>query len=245
MWRIMWAGLQGRFAEAEDEAGALRDRLEAAGHSQAGNLYAAQTFVHRWLQGTLVGATPDVEGEEQLSRAGLPRWAMHVWALAGVGHTRSLARNLADRDVAELAEVDASYNWLMSVVGAAIAATTAGDPAWAAAAHDALAPYSGRNCVMGYAAYLGAVDHHLGTLAAVLGRPDEAVEHLSAALERHRTIEARPWVALSAAWAANVLAERDGPGDAERSAALHAEATGLAEELELRSLPAPHARLAG
>ena len=245
MWRIMWAGLQGRFAEAEDEAGALRDRLEAAGHSQAGNLYAAQTFVHRWLQGTLVGATPDVEGEEQLRPAGLTRWAMHVWALAGVGHTRSLARNLADRDVAELAEVDASYNWLMSVVGAAIAATTAGDPAWAAAAHDALTPYSGRNCVMGYAAYLGAVDHHLGTLAAVLGRPDEAVEHLGAALERHRTIEARPWVALSAAWAANVLAERDCPGDAERSAALHAEATGLAEELELRSLPAPHARLAG
>jgi hypothetical protein len=147
--------------------------------------------------------------------------------------------------VAELAEMDASYNWLMSVVGAAIAATTAGDPAWAAAAHDALAPYSGRNCVMGYAAYLGAVDHHLGTLAAVLGRPDEAVERLSAALERHRTIEARPWVALSAAWAANVRAERDGPGDAERSAALHAEATGLSEELELRSLPAPHARLTG
>jgi hypothetical protein len=243
MWQIMWAGLQGRFAEAEAEAGALRDRLEAAGHSQAGNLYAAETFVHRWLQGTLAGATPDVEGEEQLSPAGFTWWAMHVWALAGVGHTKSLARNLADRDVAELAAVDASYNWLMSVVGVTIAASTAGDATWAAAAHDALAPYSGRNCVMGYAAYLGAVDHHLGALAAVLGRADEAAEHLGAALERHRTIEARPWVALSAAWAANVLAERDGPGDAERSAVLHAEATALADELEMRSLPAPHARL--
>ena len=243
MWQIMWAGLQGRFAEAEAEAGELRDRLEAAGHPQAGNLHAAETFVHRWLQGTLAGATPGVEGEEQLSPAGFTWWAMHAWALAGVGRTESLARNLRDRGVAELAAVDASYNWLMAVVGVAVAASSAADPAWARAAHDALAPYSGRNCVMGYAAYLGAVDHHLGTLAAVLGRPDEAVEHLGAALERHRTIEARPWVALSAAWAANVLAERDGPGDAERSASLYAEASAVAAELDMRSLPAPHARL--
>jgi hypothetical protein len=147
--------------------------------------------------------------------------------------------------VTELAAVDAGYNWLMAVVGVAIAASTAGNPAWAQAAHDALAPYSGRNCVMGYVAYLGAVDHHLGTLAAVLGRPDEAVEHLDAALDRHRTIEARPWVALSAAWAANVRAERDGPGDAARADSLRAEATALAMELDIRSLPAPHARFSG
>jgi hypothetical protein len=245
MWRIMWAGLQGRFAEAEAEAGELRDRLEAAGHPQAGNLYAAETFVHRWLEGTLAGATPGIEGEDQLSPAGFPFWAMHVWALAGVGHAESLARNLGDRDVSELAAVDASYNWLMAVVGVAVAASTGGDPTWARAAHDALAPYSGRNCVMGYAAYLGAVDHHLGTLATVLGEHDEAVERLDAALDRHRTIEARPWVALSAAWSANVLAERDGPGDAERSGSLRAEAEALAEELGMRSLPTRHARLSG
>ncbi len=44
-------------------------------------------------------------------------------------------------------------------------------------------------------------------------------------------------MALSAAWAANVLAERDGPGDAERSGSLRAEAEALAEELGMRSLP--------
>ena len=245
MWRIMWAGLEGRFDEAETWAGDLRARLEVAGHSQAGNIHAGQTFVHRWLQGTLAGATPEVEGEGQLSPAELPFWAMHVWALAGVGHRESLARNLRSRDVTELATVDASYNWLMAVVGVSVAASSAGDAAWAQAAYDALAPYSGRNCVMGYVAYLGAVDHHLGTLAAVLGNPDEAVEHLDAALDRHHTIEAHPWIALSAAWAANVRAERDGPGDAARSATLHAEAAALAAELAMLSLPAPHARLSG
>ena len=48
-------------------------------------------------------------------------------------------------------------------------ASTVGDRRWAEVAHDLLAPYSGRNMVFGYVAYLGAVDHHLGTLASVLG----------------------------------------------------------------------------
>ena len=101
--------------------------------------------------------------------------------------------------------------------------------------------------MLGYAAYLGAVDHHLGTLAAVLGRTDDAVEHLGAALERHRAIEARPWVALSAAWLANVLAERDGPGDAERGPRrCTAEARALAARAGLaRSAPSTPAATPG
>jgi hypothetical protein len=99
--------------------------------------------------------------------------------------------------------------------------------------------------VLGYASFLGAVDHHLGTLDAVIGRTDDAARHLDAALERHRVIDARPWVALSAAWLANVLAARDGRGDTGRAAALHAEATGLAAEMGIVALPAPHPRLSG
>ena len=91
--------------------------------------------------------------------------------------------------------------------------------------------------------YLGAVDHHLGTLSSVLGRYDEAVPHLEAALERHRVISARPWVALSAAWLANALVERDEPGDAARAAGLLGEAVGTATDLGLRMLPPPHPKL--
>ena len=243
MWRILWAGLEGRFAEAEAGAAELRERLEAAGHSQAGNIHAAETFAHRWLQGTLPGATPAIEGEQQLGREALTRWAMHAWALAGLGHRQAVEQLLAARPPAELAAEDAGYNWLMAVVGAAVSASTVGDVPWAQAAHDALSPYSGRNCVMGYVAYLGAVDHHLGTLDTVIGRHDDAVARLDAALDRHRTVGARPWVALSAAWAANAAAERGGRGDADRAAALRAEAAAIATELGMRSLPPPHPRL--
>ncbi len=243
MWRIMWAGLEGRFDEAEAEADALRRRLEQAGHSQAGNIHAAQAFALRWLRGTLAGATPSIQGEQQLGPASFERWAMHAWALAGLGHADATARLLSARGVDELATLDAGYNWLMGVVGTAVAAATVADPEWAEAVHGVLAPYSGRNCVLGYAAYLGAVDHHLGTLDAVLGRHDDALARLDAAIDRHRTIGARPWVALSAAWAANVAAARGGRGDAERAAALHAEAMAGAGAVGMLSLPPPHPSL--
>jgi hypothetical protein len=243
MWRIMWAGLEGRFAEAEAASAALRERLEAAGHPQAGNIHAAEVFVHRWLQGTLPGGTPAIEGDRQLGPGALARWAMHAWALAGLGHRRAVEALLAARPVEDLAAEDPGYHWLMAAVGAAVAASTVGEVRWAQAARDALAPYSGRNCVLGHVAYLGAVDHHLGTLDAVLGRHDGALTHLDAALARHRTIGARPWAALSAAWAANAAAERGGPGDADRAAALRAEATALAAEVGMRALPPPHPSL--
>ena len=98
--------------------------------------------------------------------------------------------------------------------------------------------------VFGYMAYLGAVDHHLGTLAAVLGRHDDAVGHLDAALERHRTIAARPWVALSAAWLANSLDRaRRARATRARAADLLAEATEQATALGIRALPPAHPKL--
>jgi hypothetical protein len=108
-----------------------------------------------------------------------------------------------------------------------------------------LRPYAGRNAVMGYASFLGAVDHHLGTLDAALSRPDAAADQLEAGLERHRALGARPFVALSARWLANVLSERDAPGEADRALLLHAESVALEEELGLASLPAWHPKLAG
>ena len=138
---------------------------------------------------------------------------------------------------------DAGYQWMTAVVGTAVCASTVGDRRWAEVAHDLLAPYSGRNCVFGYVAYLGAVDHHLGTLASVLGRHDEAVTHLEAALERHRVIAARPWVALSAAWLANVLTERDRRGDADPRRGPARRGTDLAAALGLHALPPPHPKL--
>jgi hypothetical protein len=47
--------------------------------------------------------------------------------------------------------------------------------------------------------YGGAVDHHLATLAAALGRHDDAMTHLRAALAMHETLGAVAWAALDRA----------------------------------------------
>jgi hypothetical protein len=64
----------------------------------------------------------------------------------------------------------------------------------------------------------------LGVLAAVLGRHDEAAEHLDTAIEIERRMRARPWVAHAQHGLAETLLARDAPGDADRAQALLDEA---------------------
>ena len=49
-----------------------------------------------------------------------------------------------------------------------------GDRRWAQALYDLAAPYSGSNCTLGLASFLGAADHWLGVLATAAGRYTEA-----------------------------------------------------------------------
>jgi hypothetical protein len=246
MWATMWAVIEGRFDEAQARADALRDELRAAGHSQAQTISVAQTFVLRLLHGSLDALRPMVEAIRRPPDViSLNGWALLSWLEAGTDNMARAHELLDEVDPARLASQDRGYLWRPTVIGAAAAAALTGDRAWANAAHEALRPYAGHNAVMGYASFLGAVDHHLGTLDAVLGRIDTAADELESGLERHRVLGARPFVALSARWLANALAERDASGDADRALLLHAESVALEEELGLASLPPAHPKLGG
>jgi hypothetical protein len=245
MWATMWAVIEGRFDEAQARADALRDELRAAGHSQAALVNVAQTFVLRLLHGGLEALRPVIEAGRQPEAYRLNIWSLLAWLEAGSGNLDRARDLLDEEDPAQLATQDRGYLWRPTVVGAAAAASLTGHRGWASAAQEALRPYAGRNAVMGYASFLGAVDHHLGTLDAALSRPDAAADQLEAGLERHRALGARPFVALSARWLANVLSERDAPGEADRALLLHAESVALEEELGLASLPPLHPKLAG
>lgn len=81
--------------------------------------------------------------------------------------------------------------------------------------------------------FLGAVDHHLGVLAGVLGRHDDARRHLEAGLEVHERLGARAWVVLSQVALGRVLL--DAGQDRERATALVSAALAAAEEFGMGS----------
>jgi hypothetical protein len=64
--------------------------------------------------------------------------------------------------------------------------------------YEALLPYAGTTVVVGAAiVFQGAVDHYLGRLASVTGRPVEARAHLAHAVALHEALRARPWALRS------------------------------------------------
>jgi hypothetical protein len=126
-----------------------------------------------------------------------------------------------------------------------VVAAATGDPAAAAALYDALGPYDDRLVVWGGAvAASGPVSHYLGLLAVRLGRLDDAVGHLQAAVDLQERIGALPGLAHSLAALADALETRGNPGDARsasdqrRRAHLIAERLGMPVLLERLARPA-------
>jgi hypothetical protein len=60
--------------------------------------------------------------------------------------------------------------------------------------YERLAPYAGRPATAGRAAWSsGAIDRQLGSLAALIGRHDEAVRHLEDAIRINNTLGCFVW----------------------------------------------------
>jgi tetratricopeptide (TPR) repeat protein len=85
--------------------------------------------------------------------------------------------------------------WMPVIITEAVASV--GSEAQQVEVYDWLRPLAGHHLVYGGCmGYGGAVDHHLARLASALGRHDDAVTHLRAALAMHETLGAIAWAAL-------------------------------------------------
>lgn len=242
MWRIMRTGLDGRYIEAEAQADQLLDELLAAGHVQGVGIHFVQTFGGRWLHGDLERSRPALEAMKMVFPSSIRFWAISLWLDMFSGEDERARAELAAADPRQVRELPWDYFWWPTVLAWTVVATqgaTVGqaDREWAAELYDAMEPYRGRNCALGYAAYGGAVDHYLGTLATVLDRHDEAVTLLESGLARHRELEAVELTALSTRWLAHALAARAGPDDVERAGRLLDESLAAERELGLHGLP--------
>jgi hypothetical protein len=236
MWDVTLASLEGRFEDAEKLSEELDHRLRRIGHSQAQLIHAAQTFSWRWLQGRAGEYLRMFEALSASQTANLAWRAVTVWCLAE-GGAREQAADLLHRTTPEAAAAaDQNYLWWAMVVGFADAAALLQDRPWAEVLYSLAAPYAGNNCTLGVASFFGAVDHWLGVLAAVAGRPADSVHHLEAALERHRAMGSRPLTALTEEAYGHVLAVRGAAGDSTRARALTDSAMRAARELGLGAI---------
>jgi class 3 adenylate cyclase/biotin operon repressor len=113
--------------------------------------------------------------------------------------------------------VDAS--WSIVMCGFAEGAMEVADPGFARPLFDQLAPWANQWCTTGITAQ-GPISHYVGGLAAVLGRLDEADAYFAQASSMSTRARARFFGARTDLQWGKMLAERRGPGDAERSRAL-------------------------
>jgi class 3 adenylate cyclase/tetratricopeptide (TPR) repeat protein len=240
MWEGMTAGTQGRFEDAERLATQTLGTM--SGHPHQLRVLFFQTLPWRWLQGRLSECLPPIE---QLVTPGAPPFwdALLAWLYAETGQLDRARDHLSRFDVSELRPEERRYNWWTLLTSLANAADRLHDEHRAAELYSVMLPYRERNCTAGQTAFFGAAAHYLGALSAVRGRWDDAVEHFTTALDRHRLMQARPFVALTESALAAALTARGAPHDLRQARELHRQATTTVRELNLRGIEdQPHHR---
>ena len=192
LW-ITWARtavafLAGRMDEAEERAGSAFEL-----HHELGIWGGPETY---GLHMTLVWREQDRLGEVAPIVEPLLEQSQHPGA--------QKLRALFALDRGDIDQVDAllgadpvptarDFTWLSELCVTAELCAAAGLDC-AERLYDVLAPLAGRVATMdGTYVCLGATSHYLGLLAGALGRHDEAVAHLEAALVMHDRIGAVPW----------------------------------------------------
>lgn len=198
--RGRWGRLSRRATLAEmagrlDEAIALADQALELGRA-VGIPDAAGC--HATLRGSLAALGAAMPPLDQLLPDLDPLWPLFpllsAWSDIYVGE---LSRARATMQGFAVRDLSGRYDLEMLAAAAVVCAAvgTVDQQRWL---YDQLAPHAGLHVVVGgCAAYHGAVDDHLGRLAAALGQPDRAAQHFSAAMAQHDRLGTPAWGEVS------------------------------------------------
>lgn len=181
------AAAHGRFADAF----ALMDEL-AALHAQTG-LGAISDFIlhsHR-----MVIAWLRRDGVEDLAATLIPEPTVHAASAAvhALGGRSDEALVAARKLLHEGIGLPQNWGWSGVVFLLAVAAETIGDGELVADVRRELEPHAGRCLTMNGRTFFGAVDHHLGLLAAASGDADTARACLGRAIEQYEGMNLVAW----------------------------------------------------
>lgn len=216
--RALLALMDGDFALAEElvqrETDSRAQTTTARDNESAGRM-------HRFLLRREQGRLAEEETTVRASVDDFPWYPLFRAALACLlldldreAEARAVFEDLA-RD--EFRALYRDNEWLLGISLASEACALLGDNLAARVLYDQLEPFAGRHAIGHAEGSVGAVDRYLGLLAATLGRLDDAVRDLTAAIEINEGWGARPWTAHSQHDLAQVLVRRDAPGDRDRA----------------------------
>jgi DNA-binding SARP family transcriptional activator len=243
-WRGVWAGLAGRFEEAERLAHASVALAEHAGDPDARAHFTAQLFAVRREQGRLhellepIASAGAGAGDGPV---GLHWRAMLALAHVDAGDVAAARATVTDALSGGVSAIPQTMLWLSTLVALAEASAALRDSASAEALYPALLPYADRLAQTGFTGCAGSVERVLGRLAATLDRREAAEVHLDAALVRHEAIGGRALAARTRCDLGEILLA--GTADARaRAASLLADAAAAARELGMAGVAARAAR---
>jgi AAA ATPase domain len=216
--RAMLALLGGHFAEAERLIGQAAALGEECGEPGARDVRHDQDWDLRDGQGRLgelAGAPLDMFPDPDSPQAR----GLRALALLAVGD-RAQAAHVAGPMFEEGPDrIPRNHQFLLGAAFAAELVAGLGTAPAAGQLYQALLPFAGQAVVSGAAiCFRGAVAHHLGVLAAALGRPGEAAAHLERAIAVHERLGARPWALRSRCELARLRLAESGQRDAAAAA---------------------------
>jgi tetratricopeptide (TPR) repeat protein len=237
VYRAAWALMQGRFAAAEQlaqQAFAIGRQLQA--ETVTGTL-GLQMFSLRREQGRLKELEPLVKHFlTQHKQSGTWRPGLAV-IYAELGRRQDAQDQFEHLARFDFTDIPRDSMWMATMTYLADVSTFLHDNARAATLYGLLLPYAHLNVVIGGAVvYCGAVSRHLGALAAILERWEDAERHFNHALSMNAKLGARPFLAHTQHQYAVMLLSRDQAGDSEKVAKLLKDGLATARELGMRAL---------
>lgn len=242
MQQSMYAAVDGAFGEAERLAQAAADLGSRAALPNAQPFFVSQMLALRVLQGRAVEVAP------QLSALAQHAPSMPIWRIGHVvARLRGDGRELARATLCELGAdgfqgLPRDGTWLNCLTLLAHVCSRIDAPEAAVSIYDLLQPFAARNCVAAFAiSSTGPVSLALGQLALVLGRVEEAAEHLHRAMAVLERMYSRPYLAI----ARFHLAQAMDTTDPQRAHDLRVAAWQTARELGMDELEHQLSSLAG
>jgi hypothetical protein len=234
----------GRFEEAERLFLEGVDLGRAAGQADAELFQASQEFTVRFEQGRLAGMEQrltEIVAAHPAIQFFQAELAVLYCELDRPHDARPLFEGLAARGFADV-PVDTTF--MLAMANAAIACVHLEDVPRAAMIHDVLAPYA-EQVVFTSGGTFGAVAHHLGALAALLGQFDEGETRFATAAATHERIGAPAWLARTRLEWARMLLQTGQPRDGARAPVLLGQAHATAVDLGLRAVERQATELLG